>query len=337
MLIRYEQLTSHLEKSLAPIYLVFGNVPLLMEEACAAIRDTLKKQGCADRQVFHVESGFSWENFSSSNNNLSLFAEQQLVELRFADQAIKDPANHILQAYAEKPAKRKILLITVNKLDATQQKAAWFQAIQKIGVIVQLWPISLEQLPLWIKHRLAKFNLSTDAKGTQLLIERTEGNLLALAQEIEKLHLVFTDFIPAEEIAQIFDHASYDVYQLADAALSGNSKRALHILEHLHHDGTEATLILWALAREIRTLANIIFSAQSLPLEQALQKCQVWEKRKPLFRTAAKHHSLKKIHALLQYANSIDATIKGATKGNVWRELERLTLFIAGVRLHATK
>lgn len=336
MQLRYEQLAQHLQKNLLPLYFISGDVPLLLQESSELIRNTAKQQGYTERQVFQVDSGFSWPKFLADTNNYSLFATKQLIELRFMSNQVGDAGSKALQAYAMHPPADKILIITMPKLETQQQKSNWVKALTQAGGYIQIWPIAPEQLPQWIEKRLAQSGLQADKAGIELLAAYAEGNLLAAAQEIEKLRLLTTEnLLTFETISQaITDQARFDIFQLAATALQGNQKRTLRILAELKDTGTESTLILWALAREIRVLTQITYTVQSgIALEQAMQKFAIWEKQKPLVRQALQRHTLQTLIALLQKAKQCDQIIKGLMPGNIWDELEQLALRIAGVNI----
>ena len=138
--------------------------------------------------------------------------------------------------------------------------------------------------------------------------------MLAAAQEIDKLHLLYgTNQIDDQAVLEaVSDSARYDVYGLVDAALSGDIKRVDRMLAGLRAEGVEPVLMVWALAREIRTLlpmASIVVIA------------------------GLKRHNLQSWQDLLQHAAKIDRIIKGLMAGNVWDELLQLALGVAGVYL----
>lgn len=324
MQLRLDQLDKHLKNELAPLYLISGEVPLLMQEACDAVRKTAAQHGFIEREVLQIETGFNWNIFATATNTLSLFSSKQLLELRIGN-ALGEAGGKALQSYLEHLPSDKILLISTGKLDAKIQKTSWFQTINKIGITVPIWPIETQQLPNWITQRLAKAELQAEPAGIQLLAECAEGNLLAGAQEIEKLKLTYgKGLLSTEAIAKAVSNSSrFDVFNLVDAALLGENKRIVQILNGLKSEGVEAILVLWALARELRTLVNMgLGSTQG-----------VWEKRKPLLRNALKQHSIKNLQQLLQHAHKIDCMIKGLKTGNVWDELQTLSLAIAGTSL----
>ena len=82
MQISADQLPSHLKRGLAPIYFVYGEEQLLVEECTRAIRDAAHAAGYLERQVLTVESGFDWNGLFNSTQSLSLFSERRLIELR---------------------------------------------------------------------------------------------------------------------------------------------------------------------------------------------------------------------------------------------------------------
>jgi DNA polymerase-3 subunit delta len=134
--------------------------------------------------------------------------------------------------------------------------------------------------------------------------------------------------------AAVADSARYDVFELADAALGGDAARCARVVEGLRGEGEEPVLILWALVREVRTLALIAAEqAAGTPLDALLQQQRVWDKRKPLYHAALKRHNLRRWRALLRRAARVDRICKGAEPGTPWDELLQFSLLMAGVRI----
>ncbi len=329
MQLRYEQLNLHLAKALAPVYFISGNEPFLIEDSRRTIHSAAYQQGFTEKQSWQIETGFSWQEFLTAANSMSLFSSKEIIELRCANNHLNEAAGKALQPYLANPSPDKILLIVTDKLTPQQQKASWYQTLLKMSVVMQIWPLEGAALTQWLRQRLAAVNLITSAQGLQLLAERAEGNLMAIAQEIEKLSLVYpTGNLTLEAIAEaVNDSARFDVFSLSDAFLQGNNKRMLRILASLKEEGIEPILILWALAKEIRTLATIAEQlAQGSNIEKILLEQRVWEKRKLLVRQAVQRHKLTGWHQLLQQAGEIDLMIKGLKPGNVWDALLALCL-----------
>ncbi len=330
MKLNYPQLSSHLTKNIAPIYIISGDEILLVQEAIALIRSYARKTGYTERVSLTIDAGADWEKiFHTQAHSLSLFATKRIVELHLAGTKPNAAANKILQTLATKSLTDTLLIISTNKLDAKISATSWYKALEKNGVAVQVWPITPDQLPAWILQRAKSLGLNMALDAAKLLSERVEGNLLAASQEIEKLGLLQpTGMITSETIDQaVSDNARFDIFALVECAVSGNSKRSLHMLTNLQAEDAEPILVLWALSREIRMLAEISQQTkQGVLLGSLFTKFRIWEKRQPGIRRFLQQHTLQECWALLSHAAKIDRILKGASPGNVWDELQQLTL-----------
>lgn len=336
MRVKPEQLSSQLQRGLAPIYLVCGDEPLQVQESGEAIRVQARQKGYSEREILTVSPVFDWDLLWQTSHSLSLFAARRLIELRLTGAKPGDKGNAALVDYVAHPAPDTVLLITASKLDAQAQASSWFKALERTGVVVQVWPVEARTLPAWIMQRLRAKGMQASSEAAALLAERVEGNLLAAAQDIEKLYLLYgPTSIDAVKVAEaVADSARFDVYDLVDTALLGDAVRATRTLYGLRAEGAEPTLVLWALVREVRSLAGMAYDCRKgASVEPVLIKHRVWEKRKAAVRQALQRHPLRHWQKLLSIAARIDRVIKGATPGNAWDELLQLSLAIAGVRL----
>ncbi|WP_286935773.1 DNA polymerase III subunit delta, partial [Pseudomonas sp. UBA6554] len=186
------QLNKHLQGSLAPVYVVSGDDPLLCQEAADAIRNAARQQGFDERQVFSADANFDWGTLLQAGASLSLFAQRRLLELRLPSGKPGDKGAAALMEYCAKPAEDTLLLISLPKLDGSAQKTKWGKALIEGAhcQFIQIWPVDPQQLPQWINQRLSQAGLSAQRDAVDLIAARVEGNLLAAAQEIEKLKLL---------------------------------------------------------------------------------------------------------------------------------------------------
>lgn len=328
-----QQLETHLKKTLLPIYLIAGNEPLLIQEAKDLIRETARTSGFAETQYFEATKDFDWNILLESANNMSLFCEKSWMELKLVNKPSALGAK-VLNQYIENIPPDKLLFILSEKLDAATQKTSWFQAINKVGGYIPIWPLDSQQLLQWIQQRLTKYGLICDNLSVRYLAEQTEGNLLATAQEIEKLKLLFPNGSISYDdmVTSISDNARFDVFALIDAISQGNPNYILRIISRLQDENVEPTFILWALTREIRTLINIHYDMNNkVAWEIITKKYQIWEKQQSFKKRILKLQSVLKLHQLLLRAIEIDKMIKGITIGNYWETLIDLALELAGL------
>ena len=161
----------------------------------------------------------------------------------------------------------------------------------------------------------------------QFLAEQVEGNLLAAHQEIQKLGLLFAPgALSFEQIkSAVLDVARFDVFNLSDALLAGDTGRALKILESLKAEGLGAPLVLWAIAREIRALATLQSKQRSgISTHQAMRDLRIWDSRQNLTENALRRLNGNDIKLNLIKTADIDLLAKGLDKGDVWHELSEL-------------
>ena len=326
------QLDAALKKQLKPVYLISGDVPLLIQETRDKIRQAAKKADFLQRELLQVEPGFDWATLTHLSQNRSLFSDKSIIDLRLAK--FDERASKTLLAYLESVPEDICLIISIGKLTSAQQKTKLFKAMSQHGETISIWPVSPHELPQWIRTRLTAAQIKADNESIQLLAEFTEGNLLATQQALEKLKLLYPDqAITVKEMANVIsDNARFTVFDLANAALLGSTERVVRIIQHLRTEGVEATLILWALSRECRSLLPMLWQRErGIPMAQILQK--EWQTRKPLVQAALTRLNYQQIMQLLSRASDIDAMIKGFRPGKHWDALTSFAMAMTGVKI----
>ena len=330
-----DQLHAQLTRQLAPVYLVTGDEPLQLQECCDLVRREARSQGCTDREVIDAGgSGFDWQEILHSASSMSLFAERKLIELRLPSGKPGAEGSKALCEYLEIASGDDVLLIVAGKIDKQSTNSKWFKALDKAGVVVQVWPVDARHLPRWVRQRVSAAGMSIDDEALQLLCDRIEGNLLAASQEVEKLKLLANDSqISARAVLDsVSDNARYSVFELADKALQGDAAGSLHMLHGLRGEGTEPAVVLWSLTREIRTLNEVQLECPNgQGVMQALNARRVWKNRISLMQSALARHNPQSMARLLEQATQVDGSIKGFAGGRPWDNLEDLVLGICGV------
>lgn len=333
MKIRPEQLQDHLQKQLLPAYVISGDEPLLAQEAADAIRTVARKDGFTERELFHAESGFDWNQLLNESNSMSLFAEKKILELRIPNGKPGDKGSKTLLEICNNPNPDNLLLVILPKLERSSQNSKWYKALGSLGVEIQVWPVTPNQLPRWIQHRLQQAGIQANQEAVQILSDRVEGNLLAAVQEIEKLKLLALDgHVDAKTMsAVVADSARYNLFEFVDKVLLGDAQAAARSLRGLHNEGTQPIPLLWALTRELRTLLKASEQiSHGEHIDRALKNAGVWEKRLPIFRKALQRCKPAHLRMLLHQAGAIDRGIKGMRNTDIWDELTTLTLSLAG-------
>jgi DNA polymerase-3 subunit delta len=330
-----EQIAAHVVRGLAPLYTIYGEETLLALEAADLIRAKAREAGYSERDVLTVESAFDWSQLAMSGNSLSLFATRRLIDLRIPSGKPGTEGAEALRTYAGRLPPDTVTLITLPKLDRTQQTSGWFEALDQAGVMVAANPVTAARLPRWLSARLSMQGQKADDAALQFLATRTEGNLLAAHQEVQKLALLFPPGnlgLPEVEQA-VLDVARYDAFKLGECILAGDTARLARMLESLQGEGAAPTLVLWALSEEARALLYVLNGQEARrPLPQLLREARVWGARAELLPKALRRFTRRQLEDALLYAGDVDRIVKGLVKGDLWDALLEL-----GLRLSRTR
>jgi DNA polymerase-3 subunit delta len=348
MQVRADQLSQHLQRGLAPLYLLHGDEALLAIEAADAIRAAARAAGHGERQVHTVTGAhFDWSSLLGAASALSLFAERQIIEIRIPSGKPGKEGSAALQQYCEQLPADTITIVSLPRLDRQQQQSAWFAALDYAGVSIRLDPVERQALPQWIAQRLAQQGQRVAAgdEGQRTLAffaDRVEGNLLAAQQEIRKLGLLHPQGeLSFEQIeAAVLNVARYDVFKLGEAVLAGQVARALRMLSGLQAEGEAAVLVHWTLTEDIRALRRCKDAINSgKPLPMALRENRVWGLKEKLFERALPRLSDTQIEQLIEAAQVCDGLVKGlkhpAWPADPWAGLQRLALMISSAVMPA--
>ena len=334
-----EQLASHLDKTLARIYVLSGDEPLQLMEAADAIREAAKRAGYVDRVVFHADTGFDWGRLQEASTSFSLFGESRLLDLRLQGKPDKSGSAALIR-YSESPPNDAILLLTLPRLTASEQKVKWFQALEPRGVFMQFWPLENDKLLRWLDQRLNRHGLLADESGLRLLAARVEGNLLAAAQEIEKLHILYDHGqLTNEQILQsVADSARYDVFDLSEPVLCGQIGKIFRVLSGLKEEGIAAPVVLWALTRELRLINTLMTDiASGAPPETVFSRHRLFDSRKTAMAQALRRLNRGHVHTALVLARQADRIMKGMSTGDEWDALLSVCEHIAAPMPSSTK
>jgi len=340
MQLKPEQLEASLEKKLSPVYFLTGDEPLQLAEMADAVRAAARKAGYLSREVLTADSPeFSWNQIIELGSTLSIFADKQVLDVRLPSGAPGIEGAKVLTAYCDRPPEDSLLLISAGKIGKDAYKSRWFQALDRTGVIAQAWPLEGKALLNWLQQRLTHRGLLAEPEGIRSLAVRIEGNLLAAAQEIEKLYVLHgAGPISQQQIIEaVTDSSRYNVFNLMDACLAADIGRILKILSALRHEGIAAPIVLWALSREARMLYKIKWALNQKQNPEAIFKShQVADKRRPLVNNAIKRLTIGDLDEVLSLSAKADRQSKGQESGPAWETLGAICLLLASTRAIAT-
>ncbi len=316
---------------LKPVWLIAGVEHLLVLEAADRLRARARELDYSEREVFDVDHRFDWNELAQAGNAMSLFATRRVLDVRLPTGKAGKEGGAAITAWCASPPPDTLLLITAQDW-SKQHDAAWSAAIDRVGVMLPVSALRRDEMPVWIGARMASRQLKATPEAIELLAERVEGNLLAAAQEIDKLSLLVQGATLDVDLLEqsVVDDARFDAFRLTDAAIGGDASRALRIVEGLRAEGEEAIPLLGWVLNQLRVLQRL--SADGGNLSQAFRNERVWDSRQPMFKRALKAGDAAHWQRCIVQAGRIDRIAKGRGDGDVWREMERLIAAIAAPR-----
>ena len=347
MRVRPEQLERHLGRSLVSVYVVHGDEPLQREESLDAIRAAVRTAGFAERIVLHAESGFDWGELQTHAASLSLFAERRLIDLRLPSGSPGRDGGPVLAQYAASPPPDMVLVLSCRRLDRRSTTTKWFKALEGAGDVVEVFPVNARDLPRWIADRGAARGVAFERDAAVALAERSEGNLLACAQEIDMLRLLCEGRpVTVDDIlGTVADSARFGAFDLIDPALEGDGARTVRILRALRDEGFEPIHVLGSLTWAIRGVCGIAAGLEGgARLDDVLRGgFGAWWRRRHVVHRAISRMPRRGWVRLLGVAEGVDRMLKGAparsgamvrwSRDDGWQGLERLVLAMCRVKL----
>ncbi|MDC9580175.1 DNA polymerase III subunit delta [Xenorhabdus sp. PR6a] len=327
-----EQLFSQLNEGLRGSYLLWGNEPLLLQESQDNIRKVAEQHGFMEHFTFALDNHTDWDEIFSLCQSLSLFANRQSLNLLL-------PENGPNAAMAERLTKLSgllhadiLLILRGHKLTKAQENSPWFKAIGQNGVYVSCLTPEQNRLPQWVAQRAKNKGLLLENEANQLLCYCYEGNLLALAQALERLSLLYPDnrlTLPRVEEA-ISDAAHFSPYHWVDALLAGKIKRAWHILKQLRQEDTEAVILLRTVQRELMLLLVLKRQYTTTPLKALFDQHKVWQNRRALLSTALQRLSQRELQSAIHLLTQMELRVKQDYSQSIWADLETLSMLLCG-------
>jgi len=340
MELKIDRLASHLaSQPLPPACLIAGPEPLLVLEAGDAVRAAARAQGILEREVFEAEGQREpdWDALESSFRAPSLFSTRRLLELRLPTGKPGVEGARIVTDFCADPPADVMLLVTCGDW-SLKHGGKWSQAIGRVGIVVTAWAIKPHELVGWIERRLRSKGVAASAEAVQQLAERVEGNLLAAAQEIEKLALLNPDGVldAARMNALVADAARFDVFRLVDATMNGDAAQVSRMLAGLRAEGEVVPALLGMVVKELQRVAAIArVQARGGNLAAEFKAQQIWESRQAAYRRALPRHTAAQWEQFVARIAVIDQAAKGRAAGDPWILLERLLLAVADSRARA--
>lgn len=322
MILRPVDLPRRLPDAFPSIVLVVGNEPLFVVEAVDQVRKALQAQGFDERMRF---DGLQQDEIFAEAHAGSLFASRKILEVDCPEAKIGTTGARFIKEWLGDAPSDAVLLLVAH-CERMPKFGAWMKQIQEQGLLIRCDALQASELPGWLRKRSQSRGITLSEEALEWMALRTEGALLAAAQDLDKLAMLGaereTDQATLE--AAVADSARFDVFALPDACLQGDLHRARVIVGRLRAEGAPAPLINFALARDIRTLIHLAKGAGD-------RQAGVWPpSRKPLFEQARRRLPPAQLRPLHTAMSELDKAAKSRPEPLYWEELLNFVHVLAG-------
>lgn len=184
-----------------------------------------------------------------------------------------------------------------------------------------------------MKQRCQTAGLNVAPDAVTYLCHAFEGNLLAAAQEIEKLVLLnLPQPITIAALQQnITRHNAFDPFQWLDTLLEGKTQRALRMLIQLRDEGIEPGMLTWAVAKDLELLYALKIATENRqPVAPLFQKSKIWPSRQALFQQTLQRLKRDHLQNMMRMTVELEQANRHFDTALAWQWLETLTLAFKG-------
>ncbi len=320
-----DRLAAAVKKTLAPVYLIAGAEPLIVEECRDAVLAAAQGQGFDQRDVFHVDARFDWGQLDALSIEQSLFASRKIIDIRLPTGKPGREGGAWFTGWAAQPDPDRLLVVSCAAWDASSRKAKWSASLAAAGALVEIWPVRPEQLPQWVGARLRSRGLVADDEAVGLLSDHVEGNLLAARQEIEKLALLYPDgSVTVDRVRDaVSNNARFDAFRLGECLFGGRTAEALRVAAGLNRTGVAIQAVVGALNYQLTQFQAVRADvAGGLSEAQAFGRHRVFRNQQPLMRQALRGIDAVRLGRALRSLSLIDRQSKGQAGGDAWQTLD---------------
>ncbi|MBQ0832196.1 DNA polymerase III subunit delta [Marinobacter sp.] len=326
------QLSQLLRKGLAPVYLVSGDEPLLVQECCDQIRAAAKEAGFHDRLTFHADQQLDWNSVADEFSAMSLFSDQRRIEIRLPTGKLGD-GRAVLERVLQQPPEDIIVLLISARLDAAETRRKWYKELQSKGVHVPVWPVDADKFQGWLQQRASNQGLSLTRGALAMLAERLEGNLLAASQELNRLSLFSNGTTIDEETIEqaVQDSSRFNGFELVTELLSGRARHAGKIIGVLQQEGENPLGLLAVLNRDLNLLLELKTGDNKAESPSAFfKKRGVFQpQRARALEQAARRLNPMQLHEAIKLCSQIDRAAKGYDELSPWHYLRDMSALLA--------
>ena len=230
------------------IFLIHGPEDFLIELERNRLIFELKKNGYEERKIFFSKTSFSYEELMTEQMS-DLFSSKKIIDLRLENSPSKSEGE-LLEEFCKNLSETISLVISILGIERIKTRA-WFKKLLNYSEEIEVQKVWPNQKKSWLKNLSKRFNISISEEQIDLIIEKTQGNLVSSYQELKMIKILNNN----SESDFISENSNFDIFNLSNSILKGDLEESLKILEHLKLQRGSEALIIWGLFREIERIS----------------------------------------------------------------------------------
>ncbi len=246
----------------------------------------------------------SVEQMQGSIESQPFLSAKKLVVLR-APSANKEFTEKF-EALLERVAESTELIIVEPKLD---RRLSYYKLLKKHTDFHEFSELDARDLPTWLVIQAKDLGATISSSDARYLVERVGSNQQLLSSELEKL-ASYKPAISRETIELLTEQTPQStVFQLLDAAFSGNTKRSLSLYDEQRRQRVEPLAIMGMIGWQLHVLAIVKTAGDRTPSDIAkVAKVSPYVLQKS--QTIAQKLSLTELRAMVRQVADLDARLK---------------------------
>lgn len=332
-----ENLSTHLNKGLLPIYFLTGQDPLLVDEAKETLIDVASQHEFEEKIEVSVANDTNWDDLFEHVQSMGLFFNRKIIVLNLPEK-INVNYQRKLQQLISLLHSDILVIFHFPKFTRAIENQKWINQINQPFLIVQCQTPERDKLSNWLTYRAKVMELQLDRDVISLLCYSYEGNLLALKQSLQLLQLYFPkQKIKVSQVKEIIEQSSqFTPFQWVDALLEGKIARALRILTFLKNEDTQPIVLLRIIQKELTVLLDISCAnlqkinamqpLQNVNLRREFDRLNVWQNKRNIYQYAINRFTYRQLFLFFQFLAELERKIKQEFSDEIWIELERFSL-----------
>jgi DNA polymerase III subunit delta len=323
------------EPAAVPVIVLFGSERTLKVDSLQRI------PGCISSDDEETGEDISFSRLAGDDAQLtdvtdelltiSMFGDRRVVMIEDADDFVRDNRAG-LEKYVASPARASLLILDVKSWPKNTRLA---KAVKSIGMSIECNPLSGIVLLKWLQNQaLERFGKTIDKDAAALMVNLAGDGLGILQQELGKLASLAGDAeaITSEDVQQaVGDWRTQTTWVMLDAVRDGNVGSAIESLDNLMSAGEPAQKIMGGISFVFRKFAEATeLARQTRDVRAALTSAGVFPSAVGPGEAYLRRIGFDRATRILQLLANTDADLKGGSRLDLQRQLERLLVRLGG-------